>query len=110
MQRESIGLFVGRLAVLCVALTIGAVPLSYANEAHAPVVAKKALAPGETKTLNPQPIPPGKSIAAAKASRSGGESRYPSGHPGKSAATTNASRNGGEKSIIFVGGKKVKTH
>jgi hypothetical protein len=63
------------------------VPPAFADETRAPVVAKKKLAPGETKTLNPQPIP-----------------------PGRFAATTKASRNAGKQSIIFVGGKKAKTN
>ena len=44
------------------------------------------LAPGETKSLNPQPIPPGKTGSAAK-----------------------VSEKGADKKIIFVGGKKAPT-
>ena len=110
MEREAISASVGRLAILCVAMAFGAMPLAHANEAHAPVVAKKRLAPGETKTLNPQPIPPGKSATATKVSRNSGEKSFPPGPPIKSATGSKASRNGGEKSIIFVGGKKIKTN
>jgi hypothetical protein len=61
-------------------------PVAQADEAQVPVVSKKKLAPGETKSLNPQPIPPGKTGSAAK-----------------------ASEKGADKKIIFVGGKKAPT-
>ena len=59
-------------------------PVAQADEVQVPVVSKKQLAPGETKTLNPQPIPPGKSNSTVK-----------------------TSRRDTDKSIIFVGGKKA---
>ena len=85
MRHPSIGATLGRLAVYCSILALVAMPPAFADEARAPVVAKKKLAPGETKMLNPQPIPPGKVSAAGK-----------------------SSRNAEKQSIIFVGGKKAK--
>jgi hypothetical protein len=72
----------GRLAAACFILALA--PLASANETQAPVVSKRHVSPSETQTLNPQPIPPGKSPTATKTPK-----------PGQ------------EQSIIFVGGKKV---
>ena len=72
---------IGSFAIACCVVAMVAIPPSQAAELRAPVVSKKRLSPGETKTLNPQPIPPGKTGSAAKTSR------------------------GAAKSIFFVGGK-----
>ena len=72
----------GPLAAAC--FILGLAPLVLANETQAPVASKRHVSSSETHTLNPQPIPPGKSARAPKMSK-----------PGQ------------EKSIIFVGGKKV---
>jgi hypothetical protein len=71
-------------AIVCFVTAMVAMPAAQADELRAPVVSKKKLSPGETKTLNPQPIPPGKSNSAVKHS------------------------SGADKSIIFVGGKTAK--
>jgi hypothetical protein len=71
----------GRLAAACFILALA--PLASANETQAPVVSKRQVSPSETHTLNPQPIPPGKSATAAKTPKSAEK-----------------------QSIIFVGGKK----
>lgn len=76
----------GQLAAFCATLVFAAALPAFADDTAAPVVAKKKLAPGETRALNPQPIPPGKSATATK-----------------------GAKNGAAQSIIFVGGKKVKT-
>ena len=76
----------GQLATFCSTLVFAAALPAFADDTAAPVVARKKLAPGETRALNPQPIPPGKSATASK-----------------------GAKNGAAQSIIFVGGKKVKT-
>ena len=73
-----------RLALAASLLALIASAPAFAEEAHVPVVAKKQVAPGETQALNPQPIPPGKAVAAGKPPKTGGE-----------------------HAIIFVGGKKA---
>jgi hypothetical protein len=136
MQREAIAASVGRLAVLCSILALGAMPLAYAKEARTPAVATKAPSTGARKFLDARSYPPGppsrsvtaarasrnggeksmppgpplKSATATKASRSGGQKSLPPGPPNRSATPTKASNSGGKKSIIFVGGKKAETN
>lgn len=76
----------GQLAAFCSTLVFATALPAFADDTAAPVVARKKLAPGETRALNPQPIPPGKSATATK-----------------------EANNGAAQSIIFVGGKKAKT-
>jgi hypothetical protein len=84
MTRNASGATLVRLALAASLLALTASAPALADETHLPVVAKKQVAPGETQTLNPQPIPPGKAVAVGKPSKTGGE-----------------------HAIIFVGGKKV---
>ena len=84
MGREALGATLRRLALAVSILALGAATPVIADETHVPTVAKKQLSPGETQTLNPQPIPPGKSATVGKSPKTGGEN-----------------------SIIFVGGKKA---
>lgn len=85
MRIQSTSTTFARLAILASIVVLGTIPAAFADETRAPVVSKKKLSPGETQTLNPQPIPPGKPATAAK-----------------------ASKGGSDKSIIFVGGKRAK--
>lgn len=95
-----------RMMVCASVMTLAVLPAAQAEELRAPVLSKKKVAPGESQTLNPQPIPPGKVARNSGVTKNRAAPRAVGPGIGRKNSASSVSRSGADKSIIFVGGKK----